>query len=307
MTSAVDATEGDRLRALFADEKSDVGIVAPFIKVGALQSLLDVLDDCVHVRCVTRWRPREVAAGVSDPEILGLLEKRRSFALSVVDELHAKLYFAGDRCLAGSANVTRAGLGEGVGGGNIELLVETSTTDPFVAATLERIGEVERPASRDMANAVRRLADALVTSHRPVAEEETRWLPLSRRPDRAYRQYSTPSASFVSTADQMLLEDVALANLPSGLGEEDFRVFVRGLLTAIPLGARLLEGGEDTVVTRGELGEELRELVRQAGRSFTEEDVWRAFVEWMAHFFPEKLMKQEVAEVGLRRAQVLDH
>ncbi len=306
MTSAVDATEGDRLRALFADEKSDVGIVAPFIKVGALQSLLDVLDDCVHVRCVTRWRPREVAAGVSDPEILGLLEKRGSFALSVVDELHAKLYFAGDRCLAGSANVTSAGLGEGVGGGNIELLVETSTTDPFVAATLERIGEAERPASRDMANAVRRLADALVTSHRPIAEEETRWQPLSRRPDRAYRQYSMPPASFVSTADQMLLEDVALANIPSGLEEEDFKELVRGLLTAIPLGARLLEGDEDVVVTRGEVSEELQELARQAGRSFTEEDVWRAFVEWMAYFFPERLMKQEVAEIGLRRAQVLD-
>lgn len=307
MTSTVRTTEGDRLRALFADGGSNVGIVAPFIKVGALRSLLDVLADSVHVRCVTRWRPREVAAGVSDPEILELFEERGNFTLSVVDELHAKLYFAGGRCLAGSANVTRAGLGESVGGGNIEVLVETSTTDPFVAATLARIGEVERPASRSMADAVRRLADALVTSDRPIADTETRWLPLSRRPDRAYRQYSIPAASFVSAADRALLEDVALANVPAGLEEEDFRESIRGLLAAMPLGARLLEREEDAVVTRAELSEELRELARQAGRSFTEEDVWRAFVEWMTYFFPERLMKQEVAEVGLRRAQVLDH
>lgn len=307
MASTVHATEGDRLRALFADEAGDVGIVAPFIKVDALLSLLDVVDDGVHVRCVTRWRPREVAAGVSDPEILEVLEERGNFTLSVVDELHAKLYFAGARCLAGSANVTRAGLGESVGGGNIEVLVETSTTDPFVAATLERIGEVERLASREMADAVRRLADVLVTSDRIAAEAETGWLPLSRRPDRAYQQYSTPPAGFVSTADRMLLEDVATSNLPAGLEEGDFRESVRGLLAAMPLGARLLEREENAVVTRGELSEDLRELARQAGGNATGEDVWRSLVEWMTHFFPEKLMKQEVAEVGLRRAQVINH
>ncbi len=74
----------------------------------------------------------------------------------------------------------------------------------------------------------------------------------------------------------------------------------------IPLGAHLLESNEDAVVTREQLSEELQELARQAGSSFTAEDVWRALVEWMTHFFPDRLMKQEVADVGLRRAQVLD-
>lgn len=305
--AATRTTEGDRLRALFSEEEGSVGIVAPFIKVDALRSLLDVLSENVQVRCTTRWRPREVAAGVSDPEILDLLEKRGNSTLSVVDELHAKLYFAGDRCLAGSANVTRAGFGESAGGGNIEVLVETSTTDPFVAATLARVREVERPASRSMADTVRRLADTLITSLRPVADLEARWLPLSRRPDQAYRLYSTPSADFVSRVDQLLLEDVAMANVPAGLEEKDFRESIRRLLAGIPLGASLLGRKEDVVVRRGELGEELRELARQTGGGFTEEDVWRSFVEWMTHFFPDKLMKQEVAEVALRRAQVLDY
>ncbi len=307
MAATVLATEGERIRALFAEEKSSVGIVAPFVKVDALRSLLDVLDDGVPVRCITRWRPREVAAGVSDPEILEVLDDRGNSTVSIVDELHAKLYFAGDRCLAGSANVTRAGFGESTGGGNIEVLVETSMTDPSVAATLARIGELERPVSRSMADAVRRLADILVTSPRPVADMEARWLPLSRRPEQAYRQYSTPSAAFVSSADRLLLEDVAMADVPAGLAEQEFRESIRGVLAETPLGASLLGREEDVVVTRGELGEELRESARQAGGGFTEEDVWRGLVEWMTHFFPEKLMKQEVAEIALRRARVLDH
>ena len=97
-----------------------------------------------------------------------------------------------------------------------------------------------------------------------------------------------------------------MANVPAGLDEEDFRESVRRLLAEIPLGARLLESEEDAVVTREELSEELRGLARQAGSCFTAEDVWRAFVEWITHFFPDRLMKQEIAEVGLRRAQVLD-
>ena len=98
-----------------------------------------------------------------------------------------------------------------------------------------------------------------------------------------------------------------MANLSAGLEEKDFGESIRRLLSGMPLGASLLGRKEDVIVRRGELGEELRELARQAGGGFTEEDVWRSLVEWMTHFFPDKLMKQEVAEVALRRAQVLDH
>ena len=87
----------------------------------------------------------EVAAGVSDPEILDVLEEHGDFDLSLVDRLHAKLYIAGDRCLVGSANTTLAGLGEAGDGGNIEALVETTIDDPGIAATLDEIARAERP------------------------------------------------------------------------------------------------------------------------------------------------------------------
>ena len=87
-------TPGDRIKDLFRNTKEDVAIIAPFIKTGALESLLDVIPADVHMRCVTRWLPREVGAGVSDPEILDVLEERSNFTLSLVDNLHAKLYIS---------------------------------------------------------------------------------------------------------------------------------------------------------------------------------------------------------------------
>ena len=304
--TALESTEGDRIRALLESGASNVGIVAPFIKTHALRSLLGVVADSSHVRCVTRWRAREVAAGVSDPEILELLEARGNFTLSVVDELHAKLYWAGERCLAGSANVTNAGLGDSVGGGNIEVLVETTIVDPAIAATLARIGEVERLATESMARAVRRLADVLVTSDRVVPGGDVPWFPLSRRPKQAYRFYSEPPSGFLRAADGLLLDDLARADLPAGLGEEEFKEAIRRLLGAMPLGAAVLSGRADALVTRRDMGTGLEELAAGAEGSFSAEDVWRSFVEWMAQLFPERLMKQEVADIALRRAQRLD-
>ena len=75
------------------------------------------------------------------PEIVDLLEARGHYSLSLVDRLHAKIYIAGDRCLAGSPNVTFAGLGGGNSDENIEVLVETTVDDPAVVATLDAVSK----------------------------------------------------------------------------------------------------------------------------------------------------------------------
>ena len=42
-----------------------------------------------------------------------------------------------------------------------------------------------------------------------------------------------------------------------------------------------------------------------AGDDFSPSDLWTAFVNWMAYFFPDRVMKQEIAEIALRRARLL--
>ncbi len=295
-------TQGHRIRVLFESAADRVAVIAPFIKVDALRSLLDVVPPTVPLRCVTRWLPREVAAGVSDPEIFDLLEARGHFRLSLVDRLHAKIYIAGERCLAGSSNVTLAGLGGGNEEENIEVLVETTTDDPAVVATLDAISKVERPATRALAEAARRLADSLVTSTAAAPDPNAPWFPKSRRPERAYRMYFHPPNEYLGVADQVLLADLAHANLQPGGAENEFRVAIRTLLAAIPIAAPILEASGDVTVTRADVQEYLETLAGE----FSTRDLWMAFVNWMAYFFADCVMKQEIAEIALRRAQVLD-
>ena len=299
--TAAGQTQGDRIRALFGGAQGEVAIIAPFIKVGALISLLEVVPPDTHLRCVTRWLPREVAAGVSDPEILDVLEERGRFTLTLVDSLHAKLYIAGDDCLAGSSNVTLPGLGE-TSDGNIEVLVATTIQDPGVASTLGDIAEAERPATRTLAEATRRLADSLA---QPAAEPdgEKPWFPHSRRPEHVFRLYSRPPTGYLVEADRVLLSDVAGSNVPPGLEEKEFRTEIRALLATIPLAEALLDTTEDVTLTRADAHSHLALL---ATSDFSTNDLWLAFVNWMAYFFPDEVMKQQIAEVALRRAQLLN-
>ena len=91
-------------------------------------------------------------------------KRRGNFTLTLVDNLHAKLYVGGQECLVGSANVTGAGLGEATGQTNIEVLIATTVDDPGVALTLAEISKVERPANRVLAEAARRLGDSLAVT-----------------------------------------------------------------------------------------------------------------------------------------------
>ena len=299
--TAVGQTQGGRIRALFIGAQGEVAIIAPYIKVGALISLLEVVPPDTHLRCVTRWLPRDVAAGVSDPEILDVLEERGRFTLTLVDSLHAKLYIAGDDCLAGSSNVTLPGLGD-TSDGNIEVLVATTVQDPGVASTLGDIAEAERPATRTLAEATRRLADNLVQSA-TEPDGETPWFPHSRRPEHAFRLYSRPPTGFVVGADRILLSDIAGSNVPPGLEEQRFQTEIRALLATIPLAEALLDATEDITLTRADAHSHLELL---AAGDFSTNDLWLAFVNWMAYFFPDQVMKQEITEVALRRAQVLN-
>ena len=296
-------SQGGRIRSLLEGAAGEVSIIAPYIKIDALSSLLGVIPSDTHLRCVTRWLPREIAAGVSDPEILDMLEKRGNFKLSLVDRLHAKLYIAGNRCLTGSSNVTLAGLGEGGNYSNIEVLVEVAVDDSSIVATLEEISQAERLATRSMAQAVRRLADNFSASTISQAGLETPWFPGSRRPEYAYRFYKHPPSGYTGTSDRILLIDLARSNLQPGFGEDEFRTAIRSLLAAIPIAKTLLNATEDMMLTRADTYSYLETI---AGDEFSTNDLWIAFVNWMAHFFSDQVMKQEIAEIALRRARLLD-
>ena len=295
-------TQGSRIRALFENTEDDVSIIAPFIKIDALRALLEVIPSEIHLRCVTRWLPKEIAAGISDLEILDVLERRGNFSLSLVDRLHAKLYIAGNRCLVGSTNVTLAGLGEGGDSNNIEILIDATIDDPGVVNTLEEISKTERPATRVIAQITRRLADSLSDSAPSTAAIEISWYPISRRPQDAYLFYTQPPSGYTKAADRILLNDLAKANIQPGLEENEFRSAIRSLLQTVPIAESFLETTEDTTLTFADTHSYFQEI---AGDRFSAKELWLAFVEWMAYFFHDQVMRQEITEIALRRAQIL--
>ena len=298
MKAGAELTQGFRLRELFEGASENATIVAPFIKVDALRSLLSAIPSSVHVRCVTRWLPRDVAAGVSDPEIIDILEERGDFNIGLVDRLHAKMYIADDRCLAGSVNVTRSGLGETEGGGNIEVLVGSTIEDAGIAATLEAISREERNADRTLAVSARRLADSL-PREMLVGGRGVDWFPRSRRANRAFRCYLDIPTGYVKASEQMLLVDLAMFDLQPGLTEDEFGGAIRSKLAALSIARGLLDATEDRMLTRAEAQSFLEEV---AGAEESTDDLWLSFLNWMAYFFSGAVMKQEISEVALRRA-----
>ena len=195
--------------------------------------------------------------------------------------------------------MTLAGFGEGADGGNIEILVKKTVNDPDVAETLAEIASVERIATRSMAEVARCLADSMLTELASLTEAAGRWFPRSRQPERAYDFYSQAPQGYTKAADKILLRDLGRSNLQPGLSEEDFRSAIRLLLAEIPLAKNLLDATDDRTITRADAQSYFEAF---AGSESTSNDLWTAFVEWMACFFEDQLMKQELAEIGLRRA-----
>ena len=60
--------DGDMLVEHLSGARTRVLLCAPFIKAGVLKRLLTVIPASVTLDIVTRWRPEEIAAGVSDLE-----------------------------------------------------------------------------------------------------------------------------------------------------------------------------------------------------------------------------------------------
>lgn len=293
-------TRGDRIRKLFSEAQNSVAIITPFVKVKALRSLLDAVSPDAHIRCVTRWLPEEVASGVSDPSIIYDLQERGNYILTLVDGLHAKIYIADDKCLTGSANTTSRGLGD-IDDSNIEILIESTIDEPEVITVLSEIAEAEKVASVELAEKIMALAISLPQPHQPLGGTKF-WFPRSNRPEKAFTFYSSSPASHLSVVDRILICDLEKANIPQGLSEQEFMFEVRSLLSEIPLADALLDVTTDITLTRADVHPQISQLTTE---EFSANDLWRSFVNWMVYFFPDKVMRQEISEVALRRARLI--
>ena len=126
---------------------------------------------------VTRWRPAEIAAGLSDLEVFDIANERPRTEVRLSHSLHAKLYVADDRCLVGSANLTAAALGWRQDS-NLEILIPAERNHPDIGFLLARL-KAATLATFQIRTEVERLAAALES---PALDEAKDMSPSSRHP-----------------------------------------------------------------------------------------------------------------------------
>ncbi|MYG80405.1 MAG: hypothetical protein F4187_00900 [Gemmatimonadetes bacterium] len=288
--------------------------MSPFIKTVALDRLLTSLGDDVGLKCITRWRPAEVAAGVSDLAVFGLLNERGG-ALWLRQDPPA-MYFRGDeRGLVGSPNLPGGGLGWSPDP-NLELLVE-------VDRNAEGVGEFEQVAQhgavvvdQDLYEMFSVAAKEWVTPGSaeefallPILESAEmyphRWLPASRHPGDLFAVYQAPTSDDLPTATRDAgRRDLSVLQPPAGLSEAAFDRAIGATLLSMPvvnLIDRRVVAPQRFGAIRDLLKEHLDLTHDEASRT------WQTLIRWLRHFLPGryKYTRPRHSEI-ISRARVRD-
>ncbi|GAA1107921.1 phospholipase D family protein [Nocardiopsis metallicus] len=275
-----------QISSLLGSAENSITLIAPFIKKDTFKEILEIVPAGVEdIRCVTRWSVPEIAAGVSDPEIIDLMEFDKRIKIYLCHSLHAKLYIADGRCLIGSANLTGKATGR-VSASNIEVLIESETSHQEIQRLLATVEAHSIVATSDLAQQLREQADLLrEDDDAPMLvvpeqqEPSRRWMPETRRPERLYQVYNGKYGSVGSDVLAAVLRDLAELDIAPGLSLEPFKEAVRGRLLLIPELADLRDTG------RLNMKDARDELIARSG--CTSEQAQRSvetLAEWLWHF-----------------------
>lgn len=296
---------GDLLLELVARDSAESVLVAPFIKHDVLGRLLSRLSPRASLQVFTRWRPDEVAAGVSDLEVFEVLATRPRSALFLCTPLHAKYYRADEQVLVGSANLTQAALGWSPRS-NLELLLSASWPAPQFLKFEELLLSLSVPATVDIRDRVAAAASLLDRFPQPSAAEPTAeapelFIPQTRNPEMLFLAYSGRVDALTTAARQQSADDLLALGLPSGLDDAQFRRFVGAILLQEPLVAEI-----DEFVARPRRFGEVRNLMaarlHSARRQRDPAEAWQTLIRWLLHFVPgrHRVMVQRYTEVFVR-------
>lgn len=282
--------DGERLKDLLEKAENRVVLCAPFIKATVLQTILSVVPETVPVKIVTRWRAAEVAVGISDLEVLQTATDRPNTELWLLDNLHAKLYLADDKCLVGSANLTASALGWSKNS-NIELLISAKSTDSDIAFLLQQLEGAELATVAIRSNIEAMVANLKVTRLEEggdmTDESSVRrlaWLPRCAAPDKLYDIYQNSETTVVvKGTKEDGLSDLRDLQIRPGLPAMTFKDSVRNTLLLMPAFARIIEDVPQSLTDA-----EGTARVEEARPDLEEQDAkeqWRIVRDWIESFF----------------------
>ena len=295
---------GTELSNLCTEANQEVLLVAPFIKASVLEKLLNQISPDVALKCITRWFPEEIVAGVSDLEVWNLIQNRANSSLWLRPDLHAKYYRADNWCLVGSANLTGKALGWS-NPPNLELLVPLSADEPtvktfetelFKACTL-----VTEDLFEQMTFAVQLLAEqtpnAIATSFRVEIPKDNiasnnsvnlnAWLPTLRNPEDFYIAYCGQTEKLSTASKIAALTDLRSLTVIPNLPLKVFQAYIGTLLLQKPI-IQKVDSFVKTPQRFGAVKNLLNSLPCANNSHFNAERAWQTLMRWLLYFFPNR-------------------
>lgn len=286
-------TPGDELITLCQAAQKEVLLVAPFVKVVVLKRVLAEIPECIPVRCITRWFPHEIVAGVSDLEIWPLLNQRPQSTLWLSPYLHAKYYRVDDQCLIGSANLTLAALGWRQPA-NLELLLpyaaRTNDLQAFESNLFDQSVQVDDEIYQHMVTAVNLLPKP---SPPPFSSEpeiphtiNNEWLPALRHPENLIRAYMGQWEQLSQASQESAAVDLEFLQMPPGLSEEAFNACVAAILLQQPIVQAI-----DQIATTPQRFGAVKNLLAKKFKHVPDFDAsytWQTLMRWLLHFLPHR-------------------
>lgn len=282
-------TLGSRILERTSGARETILLCAPFIKQGPLEQILgDCTASCLQI--FTRWRPEEVAAGVSDTSVLSLV-KGRGGSVHLCDALHAKYYRFDDQALIGSANLTGAALGWSPSP-NLELLVELPAWTAEARQLEAALRAESVAASEEIAEAVEAAASLLpasATDPRMTMNDEktprSEFVPNLREPKDLYRAYRDGPHVLASSAAKAARADLYALDLPGGLTARAFRLVVGARLLQLPSVVFV----DELLATSQRFGAISDALARRLNMTRADADrAWQALMRWLLEFLPAR-------------------
>lgn len=305
---------GEMLENLCRNGRNEAILVAPFIKRATLSRLFAVLPISIHLHCITRWRPEEIAANVSDPDIWLDIKHRVNASLRLCPSLHAKYYRVDDTCFIGSANLTDTALGwnstpnleilctyaNGVSECQIferELLSlsvlceeviyqEMIATVALLKKEISQFQEIQNNTSNQMIaenTGVYSSESVVNTNHHSLNS----WLPQSRQPGDIYLAYSKILSNYTTDSRNAALADLAMLQIPLGYSQPLFNRYVAIQLLQIPCILAV-----DSFVSNsqrfGAVAAFLNTLPCSHSTNFNANNAWQTLMRWLLYFLPDR-------------------
>ena len=292
---------GHQLEQLCKEARDEILLAAPFIKVSVLERLFSQISSEIIVKCITRWQPEEIVAGVSDLEVWSVVKNRPQTSLWLKPHLHAKFYRADQNCLIGSANLTAKALGWSTPS-NLEILVPMSATDLYLQAfeteLLKNCIEVDEEIFQQFYRTVELLNKTkpslpIYTSHIDCIEQsdclisDERWLPNLRHPQDLYPAYCGKLEKLTTTTLNSALTDLQSLPVPENLTQEAFKTYVGTLLLQKPI-VQTVDSFVSTPQRFGAVRNLLKSLPCQQISEFDANRSWQTLMRWLLYFLPHR-------------------